>query len=154
MADSLPKSSDLPPPDDGLTEPQHKAIATMLSEPTLGRVAEIIGVSERTIYNWLHTTKFKHALFAARRESFEQAIGLAQRAATSAVATLVKIMSNPKEQAGQVRIMAAKYILDFGRSAIELNELVQKQEEMQERLARVEEAAAAEKNRERYGETR
>src|SRR5688572_15484162 len=81
-------------PWDGLSGPQAKAVEALLQEPTLGRAAAAAGVSERSLRRWLSDGPFKAAVLAARREAFGQAIGLTQKYAPVAVATLVKVMND------------------------------------------------------------
>jgi hypothetical protein len=122
---------DLP---DGLTAPQAKALEALLLEPTLGRAAAIAGVNERTLRRWLAEAPFKAALLSARREAFGQAIGLTQKYAPVAVATLVKVMNDASSSAS-AKVTAAGVLLKFGREGIELDDLAERVE-MLERSAK------------------
>ena len=83
-----------PDASDGLTAKQSKAVEALLGEPTLARAAVVAGVSERTLRRWQHEGAFRLAYYRARRDAFGQAIGLTQRYAPVAVATLVKVMND------------------------------------------------------------
>jgi hypothetical protein len=115
---------------DGLTSQQHAAIEAMLHEPTLFRAAAVAGVSERTLRRWLQEPVFRGAMFLARREAFGQAIGLTQRYAPVAVATLVKVM-NDAHSSASAKVTAAGVLLKFGREGIELDDLAERVEALE-----------------------
>jgi hypothetical protein len=110
---------------DGLTPKQGQAIDALLREPTLARAAAAAGVNDRTLRRWLVEPAFRSALLAARREAFGQAIGLTQRYAPVAVATLVKVM-NDASAAASAKVTAAGVLLRFGREGIELDDLAER----------------------------
>lgn len=58
---------------------QQRAILALITEPTVARAAESAGVSESTVHRWLLEETFGKAFRRARRETFGQAIALAQR---------------------------------------------------------------------------
>src|SRR4051812_4316410 len=78
----------------GLSPRQDQAVAALLQEPTIGRAAAASAVGERTLRRWMTEPVFRAALLAARREAFSHAIGLTQKYAPVAVATLVKVMQD------------------------------------------------------------
>ena len=120
---------------DGLTTPQARAVEALLREPTLARAAAAAGVNERTLRRWLSEPAFRSAVLAARRDAFGQAIGLTQRYAPVAVATLVKVMNDAAATAS-AKVAAAAVLLKFGREGMELDDLA-------ERLDALERAAKA-----------
>jgi hypothetical protein len=124
---------------DGLTAPQMKALEALLQEPTLSRAAALAGVNERSVRRWLEEPGFKRTLLAARREGFAQAIGLTQKYAPVAVATLVKVMNDASSSAS-AKVTAAGVLLKFGREGIELDDLAERVE-MLERSAKEDGAA-------------
>src|SRR5687767_537860 len=79
-----------------LTPKQHKAIAALLTEPTVAAAATKTGVGERTIYTWLGEASFAGAYRDARREAVGVAIGRLQQVSSAAVAVLVQVMANAK----------------------------------------------------------
>lgn len=117
---------------DGLTSRQSKAIDALLAEPTLVRAATLAGVNERTLRRWLTEPVFRTAMFRARREAFGQAVGLTQKYAPVAVATLVKVM-NDAGATSSAKVTSAATLLKFGREGIELDDVA-------ERLDRLEQA--------------
>jgi DNA-directed RNA polymerase specialized sigma24 family protein len=50
-----------------LTDKQEAAIAALLTEPTYARAAAVAGISEGTLYRWLHLPAFRAAFRQARR---------------------------------------------------------------------------------------
>ena len=115
---------------DLLNQRQDQAVQALLNEPTLGRAAAATGVNERTLRRWLKEPAFKAAVLAARREAFGQAIGLTQKYAPVAVATLVRVMQDDAVQAG-AKVTAAAVLLRFGREGVELDDLADRVEALE-----------------------
>jgi len=113
---------------------QQRAILALITEPTVAKAAESAGVSESTVHRWLLDDTFAKAFRRARRETFGQAIALAQRYTPLAVNNLAKIM-NDLATAASARVSAACAILKFARDSIELDDL-------QARIESLETAAA------------
>jgi hypothetical protein len=80
-----------------LTAKQEKAIAALLSEPTMKSAAQLVKVSEITIIRWLHEDAFKEAYREARREATKQTIARLQQASSEAVDTLCEVISSNTE---------------------------------------------------------
>ena len=118
-------SAEEPSETPGLTSRQERAIEALSHEPTLARAAAAVGVHERTLRRWTRAPVFRSAWLRARRESFGQAIGLTQRYAPVAVATLVKVM-NDTGAAASAKVTAAAVLLKFGREGIELEDLAER----------------------------
>ena len=117
-------------PLNGVTPRQDKAVEALLHEPTIGRAAAAAGVGERTLRRWLKKPVFRAAVLAARREAFSQAIGLTQRYAPVAVATLVKVMQDATVNAN-AKVTAAAVLPKFGREGIELDDLAERVEALE-----------------------
>jgi hypothetical protein len=107
---------------DTLSGKHHRAIAALLTEPTIGKAAQVAGISERTMYNWLSLPDFEAAYLMARRKAVQQAIARLQQVSTAAVAVLVGVMANEQAPAG-TRVMAAKTVLEFSLRAVELEDI-------------------------------
>ena len=71
-----------------LSRKREQAIAALLAEPTLAAAAGALGVSDRTLRNWLKRSTFRAAYREARRQVVEGAIARLQQATTDAVACL------------------------------------------------------------------
>ena len=102
---------------------QQVALQALLREHSVAKVAEAIGVTDRTIYNWLNTPVFARAYRRFRRDAFVQAVGLTQRYAPLAVNTLAKILTDTNA-ATHAKVTAANSLLRFAREGIELDDLV------------------------------
>jgi hypothetical protein len=111
-----------PDPWAGLNPKQVKAVEALLQEPTITRAAAVAGVNEWTLRRWQRNAGFRGALSSARREAFGQAMGLTQRYAAVAVATLVKVMNDPTSPPN-CKVSAAAVLLKYGREGLELDDL-------------------------------
>jgi DNA mismatch repair ATPase MutS len=119
----------------GLTPKQHKALAALLSEPTVTAAAANVGIGERTLHTWLHEPTFADAYTALRHEAVGLAVGRLQRATGIAVDALVDVLDTESTPApAAVRVSAAKVIIEY---AIRFREL----DELESRIAQLEQAA-------------
>lgn len=110
---------------------QEKAIASLLTEPTIQLAAEKAGVGETTLYRWMKEETFDKAFRAARKSAFSQTISSLQQTTTNAVETLKSVMEDRKSPASS-RVTAAKTILEMAFKAYELEDLATEVEEMQQ----------------------
>src|SRR5262245_14719972 len=106
--------ADGPPIDRGLTPRQEQAILALINEATVAKAAAATGIPERTLYHWLNEPKFNRAHRETRRQSFTQAVGLANYYAAMATQTLAKVMVDPQAP-HHARVTAATNLLRFGR---------------------------------------
>lgn len=120
---------------DALSAAQHRALAALLHENTIARAAEAAEVGERTLHRWLREDpSFVAAYRAARREAFGQAVGLTQRFASTAIGTLVRVMTDGSAP-HTARVSAAVALLRFAREGIELDDIAARLDALEERLA-------------------
>ncbi len=120
---------------DDLTAKQHKAIAALLTVPTIKEAAEVVGIGERTIHTWLTEQAFDAAYRTARRKAVQQATARLQQLATEAVDVLRSIMTNPAAS-DRARVAAAAKILDLAYRAIELEDLESRLKALEDAYAR------------------
>jgi|SRR6266545_991893 len=106
---------------EGLTARQHKALAALISEPSIRKAAEASGVPERTLYAWLKDPAFDAEYRLMRREAAQQAIALVQKYSGSAAATLVQLMSSSHPAA--IRLAAASKVIDLALRTVEIEDL-------------------------------
>ncbi len=106
-----------------LSPKQQLALQALLREHSVVKVAESVGVTDRTIYNWLNLPAFARAYRRFRRDAFVQAVGLTQRYAPLAVNTLAKILTDTNAPT-HAQVTAANSLLRFAREGIELDDLV------------------------------
>lgn len=119
-------------PDEGdlhehdLLRPEHQAaLDALLSEPTIARAAQRVGVSERTLYRWLERGPVAEAYTKAQRQQVRQGGALLHRYAAHASQVLVSLMADQAVPPAQ-RIRAAEIVLQAGRQSLELDDLVQR----------------------------
>jgi len=106
----------------------------LLDSPTVRDAAKAAGVSEATLFRWLNDEAFRRAYDAARETAFESALAGLQAACNVAVKTLREVAEDPGAGA-QARVAAAKGILDHAIKARELNDVVQRIEQLEKELA-------------------
>jgi len=120
---------------DGLTPKQHKALAALLSEPTVTAAAANVGIGERTLHTWLREPAFDAAYTAARHDAVGLAVGRLQHATGIAVDALIDVLDTQYTPApAAVRVSAAKVIIEYALRFRELDEL-------ESRIAQLEQAA-------------
>lgn len=119
---------------------QLKAIAALLSEPDIKTAAKKAGVGERTLHTWLKEDEaFQEALKQAEQEAVSIAVTRLAGSAGKALDVLNSILDDDTVAAG-VRTRAALGLLD---KLIQLKQFA----DLEQRLARIEEALLPTKNR-------
>jgi hypothetical protein len=116
---------------DQLTAKQHEGILALLSEPSIQNAAMKVGVTEKTIRRWLDQPEFAAEYRKAKRDAYTQAIGVVQRYATTAVNTVLRVMTDTASPPN-ARISAASALLRFGRQGIELDDLAARVEALEQ----------------------
>lgn len=125
MSDVPDESKELDHYKPKISTSQQRAIMSLLVEPSIAAAAVKAGVGERTLHRWMRLEEFSNEYRLARREAFCQAIALTQRSSAVAVATLLRIMHDPKATSS-ARVSAATNILKFARESIELDDLAER----------------------------
>lgn len=100
-----------------LTGRQEAVIAALLIEPTYAAAARKAGISESTLYRWLHLPSFREAYRMARRELVEAAIGRVQAGSGQAVETLLHVTRQGRRDGDRVR--AAVALLEFATRGLQ-----------------------------------
>jgi hypothetical protein len=121
------------------TRKMEAAIIALMVEPTIPAAAKAAGVSYTSLWRWLQDPAFQIEYRKARRLALGQATAQLQQAASAAVKALKEIVEDTKAPASS-RVMAARTVLEMGMKAIEL-------EDMETRLAAVEQAVKSENDR-------
>ena len=122
-----------------LTARHERAIAALLSEPTVASAAAKVGVSEVTLWRWLQHPAFQAAFRSARRDVVSQAIAQLQRVTMLAVSTLAKVMVDPAAPAS-AKVAASRVTLDMSLKSVEL-------EDMETRITALEESVPSQPRR-------
>lgn len=95
-------------------------ISALLTCPTLDKAAQMCGLSVRQLYERRQDAAFMQKLAEAQTQALATTTRFLQHATGSAAAALLEIVEN-REQPAQVRVTAAKAILE---QAIRLTETV------------------------------
>lgn len=119
--------------DASLSRKQQRAVAALVSEPTVGAAARVAGVGETTLHRWLRQPEFAEALRAARNEAFGAALASVQQAAVEAVQTLRGVMADPDTPPSS-RVAAARSVLDIALKAHDLQEIEERLAALEEKL--------------------
>lgn len=101
---------------------QEEAIAALLTHRNVEEAARSVGISQKTLLNWMKKPQFDNAYRAARRASFIQSVARMQQASSAAVSTLLKIMVDPSSPPS-TRVRAADSVLNHGVRAIEVEDV-------------------------------
>ena len=91
-----------------LNSTQEKAIAALLTSPSVAEAARAAGVSERTLFSWMKRPEFYRQYQEHKRRVVEHAVTLLQQTTTQAAETLKKSMScghPPTELRAAVAVM-------------------------------------------------
>jgi hypothetical protein len=116
---------------DKLNAKQYRALAALVSEPTIRQAAKVAGVPEKTLFNWLKNADFDTAYRTARRESVQQATARLQYASSAAVSVLCQLMANTATHAS-IRLSAAKTILELSIKTLEIDDLAARLEALEQ----------------------
>lgn len=95
-----------------------KLISALLETPTIRAAAELVGVSEATMYRRLSEREFQAALRGARHHAFGQSLARLQAASGTAVDTLTGIMGSDSFPAAS-RVRAAVAVLQLSARDLE-----------------------------------
>lgn len=110
------------------------AVLALASGETVAAAARKAGVTERTVYRWRQDDAFRREVDQARAEMFSRALGCMAEGAASAALVLRQLCLKAKSE--NVKLGAARALLEQGPK---LRESV----ELEERLRALEERAAA-----------
>lgn len=116
-----------------MTEKQERALAALLTEPTQEAAAKKIGVTSRTLRNYLAVPEFYEAYRKAHAQLVEDATKQMQRGLSAAVDTLQEIATDP-EAGKTARVAAARSMLEQTLRYTELSDIMS-------RIAKLEEMA-------------
>jgi len=111
-------------------EDDHLALL-LASGQSVAAVAEQTGVSRRTLYRRLEHPEFRTRVRNLRSEMVDQAAGYLSRVAVKAVRTMEELLDSGSDN---VRLSAAKSILETGMRLRESAEFAQRLAEVESRL--------------------
>jgi len=108
---------------------KEKALAALLSTPSVASAARRAKLSEGTLYGYLKDNDFKVQYRIARRSLVEVSTARVQAATTKAVETLKRNLTCGVPSA---EIRAATSILDFAHKGIEVMDILERLEVLEE----------------------
>ena len=120
-----------------MTSKNHKrerAVSALITSSSIAEAAQVAGIGERTLYNWLSDQEFQTLYRAARREVVGQALAQLQRVSSLAVSTLAEIMEDAEAPASS-RVSASKAVLELAVKAVELEDIMARLERLEEEVA-------------------
>jgi hypothetical protein len=105
-----------------LSRNQERAIAALISSPSILGAAKNVGIGEKTLNRWLKLENFKTAYREAREQVVNQAIAGIQKSMADAVKALKDIMTDEQAPAS-ARVSAARTIIDTALKSAEIEDL-------------------------------
>ncbi|WP_258871632.1 hypothetical protein [Halobacillus trueperi] len=117
-----------------MNKKQEIAVMAIVTEPTMQKAADKAGIASSTLYRWLQLDSFQEHLKRMKSETVSHATTRLRQSMTVAIDTLVEMAENKKTPA-VARASAARTLLEYGFKAHE-------NEDLQERLERLEEMAS------------
>ena len=108
-------------------------ITALAGGATVKEAAHRAGVAECTAHRRLDDPEFRRQVDAARTEMIASAVGTLAKASTAAAVTLATLLG--KEQPPSIRLGAARSILELGSKLRETQELEERIAALEERVA-------------------
>src|SRR4051812_28015131 len=105
---------------DNLGTKRQRAIAALLTHPTVAKAADAVGMAESTLRRWLASPEFRAALRKAGREAIEFAVSRLHEGAAEAADALRKNLRAGKPSD---RTRAAQVLLDAAFRGAEMLDL-------------------------------
>lgn len=113
-----------------MTPKMQKALLALLSEPTKEKAAATAGITSKTLRKFLDDPEFQKEYRSAFSNMVSDAVRQAQKALSPALATLEEIMKDD-EQNGQIRVSAARSLLEFSLKATEQLDILDRLTELE-----------------------
>jgi hypothetical protein len=114
-----------------LSARQRLALPVIAAEPTIEGAADKIGVTRKTVYEWLKQDAFKKALEEARKEYVESGFRTLRLAAKRAAEQIVQHLDSGDEK---VSLRAAEDIIEFAKEFISLEDHERRIAQLEQRL--------------------
>lgn len=108
-----------------------KAIAALLTAPSVEKAAKAAGLSKATLLRWMQEAAFQQAYREARRRVVEATIGRLQSVTAEAVKALHAALTCTTPT---VRVSAARAILEFSFRSVELMDLEERLAALEQRV--------------------
>ena len=102
---------------------QSKFMLAILSEPTIQKACEKVGITTQTAYRWLKDEDFKQEFQVLKRDYMKTVTTTIQKNTQIAVSTIVDIMKDEKLPP-TVRLQGARTILEYGYKGLEIEDIL------------------------------
>jgi hypothetical protein len=112
---------------------KESVIAALLIHRTIPEAAAAAGISGSTIGRWLKDPEFQAAYREAKRAGYEQSTARLHQMRSAAVATLGKIMVDPKTPPA-TKARVAETIINQSSKAFEAEEVEERLSELERRI--------------------
>jgi hypothetical protein len=116
---------------DKLSARQRLALPVIAAEATIEGAAEKIGVTRKTVYEWLKQEPFKRAIEEARKEYMESGFRTMRLAAKRAAEKIVQHLDCTD---AKVSLRAAEDVIEFAKEFISLEDHERRIKELEDRL--------------------
>lgn len=113
---------------------EEQAIAALLSEPTIARAAQSVGIGERTLRRWLADPTFRERFAAVRRELVELSLARIESGVPKAVDALLDIVQGFDDATPAARVAAARVLIEKATEARDSEGLVERVRRLEERV--------------------
>lgn len=116
-----------------MTAKQVKALQALLTYPTQAAAAQAAGIGVSTLKRYLDDDEFQKEYKAAFSALVSDAVRQAQKSLSPALTTLEEIMRDDA-QTGQIRVSAARSLLEFSLKATEQLEIIERLKELETKV--------------------
>lgn len=116
----------------GTETAEYQLVLSLASGVSMQDAAERAGVSKRTVYRRLEDPDFRRQVSKARSDLYSQAAGMLAANSVEAVTTLQNLANDATSE--NVRLSAAKTMLELGSKLREAAELDERLTELESRL--------------------
>src|SRR5262245_34530192 len=120
----------------GQNRKQEAFVAALLTQGTVEKAAEYIGIGHATATRWLKEPAFKQLYADARQQALGETLNYLQSSMLSAVRVLIETMEAPGTSA-TTKVRAAVALLELGLKGYEVHAITLKLEELLNGLAQL-----------------
>lgn len=113
-----------------MTPKMQKALLALLENPTKEKAAAAAGITSKTLRRYLDNPEFQTEYRVAFSGMVSDAVRQAQKTLSPALTTLEEIMRDD-EQNGQIRVSAARSLLEFSLKATEQLDILDRLEALE-----------------------
>jgi hypothetical protein len=120
---------------DKTSRKEEQAIASLLSQGTIGQAAIASNISESTLRRWLKEPHFQAAYSQAKRQILEGTVNRLRSIGDAAVDGLSEVVKDKNSPAG-ARVSAGRTILEVMFRAVEMQDLAERLDKLEEAMGK------------------